>query len=117
MEYLPSIFIDWVHQPKVSSCATLFFYPANGALSAAELELMVLARLELAAIHQQRHLSATSAEAVMSAMEELQQSEIFADIDMEEQMSPQRYLLDFLYSVPGMFLFLKFPVLFKIKFP
>lgn len=54
---------------------------ATGSFAAAELELVVLAKLELSTIQKQRHLSTTSAEVVTSAMEALQQSEIFSDED------------------------------------
>ena len=70
---------------------TFIIFSATGPLAAAELELVVLAKLELSAVEKQRHLSTTSAEVVISAMESLQQSEIFSEVEeMLQPASPPR---------------------------
>ncbi|XP_071817646.1 cilia- and flagella-associated protein 54-like isoform X3 [Apostichopus japonicus] len=50
-----------------------------GNISAAELELITLAKLEMSAIFQQRHLSVSAAEIVVSAMKSLQESDLFKE--------------------------------------
>ena len=48
-------------------------------MSAAELELVVLSKLEMAAIAQQRHHAALAARIVLSAMKMVQNSAIFKE--------------------------------------
>ena len=56
-------------------------------LNAAELELVVLSRLELAWLSQQRHHSAMAARIVLSAMKLLQKANIFK---VKKQTIPAR---------------------------
>ncbi|XP_071809881.1 cilia- and flagella-associated protein 54-like isoform X2 [Asterias amurensis] len=53
---------------------------AAGGQSAAELELIVLAKLELASVYRELHLVATSAQVVLSAMTALQGSNLFDEV-------------------------------------
>lgn len=60
------------------------------SMDAAELELVVLAKLQLAAIAQQRHHAAMAARIVFSALKILQSAAIFRERKSAEGVSPKK---------------------------
>lgn len=60
------------------------YHAALRNISAAELELITLAKLEISAILQQRHLSVSAADIVVTAMQSLQESELFKEVKKQQ---------------------------------
>ncbi|XP_077868430.1 cilia- and flagella-associated protein 54-like [Saccoglossus kowalevskii] len=84
MEKIKGILLSTAEQSLAGLCETITEQGGND-LAASELELVVVCKLELAAIARQRHLSKTSTDIVVTAMKLIEDSPVFEEM-RESQM-------------------------------